>query len=89
MPHGSDIRAILSYSITMTLETYPDMPTDPDVPCFVDTFVSDLDRFLDTWFQEFLDSKDNIPNNGISSESASTSSTSLSRQQSSQELAHP
>ena len=43
MPHGSDIRAILSYSITMTLETYPDMPTDPAVPCFVDTFVSDLD----------------------------------------------
>ena len=38
IPHGADIRAILSYSITMTLETYPDMPTCPDVPHFVDTF---------------------------------------------------
>ena len=58
MPYGADIRATLSYSITMTRETYPDMPTRPDVPRFVDNFDSDLDKFINTWFKDSLDSKD-------------------------------
>ena len=62
----------------------------PDIPRFVDDFKRNLHEFIETWHREFFDTKDHstLGDNGISTPTASVSSSSLTIQQSHNEQVH-
>ena len=83
MPLAAEIYAILSFRITMTRETYIDPPTYPDGPHFVADFDIDLDKFIETWWKDFIELRrhNQHVDNGTSTATASASSSSTSTQQ--------